>query len=97
MYLHSSTDGQVRLLWAIWLPIDFPISYIVILGLEPTLSSTWGAGLQTWLPYLVHGVFGTVWWFYVPRIIAGFFTWLGKKRDQEKTEGVREGKSQGRR
>lgn len=35
LYLQFGTsDGQSRLLWAIWLPIDFPISLITLAGLD---------------------------------------------------------------
>ena len=72
-------DGQARLLWALWLPIDFPVSYAVIVGLEripDTLPA--GAFLRTWLPHIVHGIFGTIWWFYLPTLVAMLFSWLGK-------------------
>lgn len=80
IYLQSSADGQVRLLWVLWLPIDFPISYAVIFGLEriPDTGPV-GAFLRTYLPHIVHGIFGTLWWFYLPSLIAMFFSWLGKK------------------
>ena len=79
IYLHASADGQARLLWALWLPVDFPVSYTVIVGLEwipDTLPE--GVFLRTWLPHIVHGIFGTIWWFYLPSLVATLFSWLGK-------------------
>jgi hypothetical protein len=62
-------DGQLRLLWAIWLPIDFPVSILVTKGLSVTQSEL----LRFWFPYFVHGLLGTVWWFFIPKIITAVF------------------------
>lgn len=75
VYLHLSTDGQSRLLWALWLPIDFPVSQIVTWGFDSvSAEQAMGGVIRTWLPYFVHGVLGTVWWFFVPTIITNLFS-----------------------
>jgi hypothetical protein len=84
VYLHQSNEGQAILLWTLWKPVDFPISLLVPRGLD-VLPSTgdWAGSLRPALPYLVHGVLGTLWWFCVPFLIAWLFekiTGTGKKR-----------------
>jgi hypothetical protein len=84
VYLHQSNEGQAILLWTLWKPVDFPISLLVPWGLD-VLPSTgdWAGSLRPALPYLVHGVLGTLWWFCVPFLIAWLFgkiTGTGKKR-----------------
>lgn len=77
IYLNFSTDGQSRLLWVLWLPLDFPVSLIVTWGFELVSSEQpIGGFIRMWLPYFVHGVLGAIWWFFVPTIIAGLFNKL---------------------
>jgi hypothetical protein len=80
LYLYLSSEGQTRLLWALWLPLDFPVSLIVIAGLDwiPSDSQLMGATREL-LPYFVHGIVGTIWWFFVPIIIGSLFEKLAKK------------------
>jgi len=55
------------LLWIYWLFADFPVSLLVIAGwwfMDP--DSQYGAVLGYYLPYLVHGLLGAVWWYYIP-------------------------------
>jgi hypothetical protein len=88
IYLDSAEGGQggmAGLLWAVWLPIDFPISLVVTIGLEAIPDTIpIGAFLRTWLPHFVHGIFGTLWWLYLPTFIAMFFSWLGEKAKSNK-------------
>lgn len=74
IYLHQSGEGQAILLWALWLPVDFPISLTVLAGFEllPPDDSI-GSALRRALPYLVHGIFGTLWWYFLPFLITGVF------------------------
>jgi hypothetical protein len=78
-YAAASTDGQAPLVWAIWAIIDFPLSLAYLLLGPPyaqwtqTLSSDRpGLAQFVYLPHLLHGVLGTVWWFFVPFIVAKF-------------------------
>jgi hypothetical protein len=79
LYLYLSTEGQARLLWALWLPIDFPVSLIVIVGFDLIPSDGhFGGFIRTWLPYFVHGVLGTIWWFFIPVLLGNAFKLLKK-------------------
>ena len=82
LYLHfGADDGQARLLWALWLPVDFPVSMTVPLGFKLISSaSPFGLELRTWLPYFVHGILGPIWWYFIPRIIGYIFTRLFPKK-----------------
>ena len=80
LYLHLANDGQARLLWAFWLPLDFPVSLLVIKGFDLiSPDSQLGSFFRVWLPYFVHGVIGTVWWFFMPVVIGSIFNKLLKK------------------
>ena len=75
IYLNLSTDGQSRLLWTLWLTPDFPVSLFMMVGFDViSPDSQIGGFIRTWLPYLVHGVLGTIWWFFVPILIGSIFT-----------------------
>lgn len=63
IFMHGQTDvAQHQLYWIFWLIIDFPISLIVV------LAFTLGAG-DNQLLYFVHGVLGTVWWYFLPKVL----------------------------
>ena len=73
--------GESRLLWALWIPIDFPVSMLVALGLEHIPMTT--DGLQTllaWWPLIVHGIFGTVWWFVLPFTVSRVLERLNRSK-----------------
>jgi hypothetical protein len=74
LYLNQSDDGQARLLWALWLPVDFPVSLAVFAGFE-FISPDHGIGslIRRVSPYFVHGVLGTVWWYFLPFIVKAIY------------------------
>ena len=79
-YLFTSSEGQDRLLWALWLPLDFPVSLFVTIGFDHiSPSSQYGGLVRTWLPYIVHGLLGPIWWFFIPVILANIFNRLLSK------------------
>ena len=86
LYLHSSSEGQAPLLWALWLPLDFPVSLIVIKGFDliPP-DSQLGSFLTKWLPYFVHGLLGTIWWFFIPVLISSIFNRTANKDRKHNT------------
>lgn len=85
-HLSTSLDGQARLLWTLWIPIDFPVSLLVTAGLEGISNeSPMGGVMQTWLPYVVHGGLGTIWWFFIPSVVALVYKKLFRIRQLEKT------------
>jgi hypothetical protein len=63
--------GEGRLLWALWLPIDFPVSLLVDLGfsLIPD-GNRYLETLRAWWPMVVHGVFGSLWWFVATVVVV---------------------------
>jgi len=73
-YLNGSNDGQAILLWTLWTPVDFPVSMTVPLGLD-LLPSDDGIGstARRALPYFVHGVLGTAWWYFLPVLVYKVF------------------------
>lgn len=75
LFVNRSTDPQASLLWVFFAIADFPISLIILFS--GNAYSEWLNGFKQsvivhilYLPYLVHGVVGTIWWYYLPR----FFT-----------------------
>ena len=71
--INRSPDPQAPMLWAVFAIIDFPISLIYFLA--PVLHDTLPQGVhESWvgqvlyLPYLVHGILGTIWWYLLPRL-----------------------------
>lgn len=73
-------DGQSQLLWVIFLVLDFPISLLVWYGYDLNFP---GVGflnsLKEALPYFVHGVLGTVWWYMFPQLISKLFSSVVRK------------------
>lgn len=70
-------DAQSRLLWVLWVPIDFPVSLLVGLGLDFIPSNhVIGSTIRFFLPHIVHGVIGPIWWYF----LISFITVQIKKR-----------------
>jgi len=67
----SGRDGQSQLLWIYWLVIDFPVSLIVILLFAVDVTSHY-------MLYFVHGILGTIWWFFVPTVLHNGFMRIKK-------------------
>lgn len=85
LYLHLSTEGQARLLWTLWLPLDFPVSLFVIKGFDLiSPDSQLGSFVRMWLPYFVHGVLGAIWWYFIPVLIGSALNNLLKKDHVQK-------------
>jgi hypothetical protein len=68
-------DGQETLMWAYWLIIDFPISLLVLLFFLLNVTSHI-------MLYLVHGIIGTIWWFFVPVIINSLYTKFTNRKNR---------------
>ena len=73
-YIALSTDPQAPLVWLVFAIVDFPISLLYYLagGLYSTIVKTLPSFLAQILypPHVIHGLLGTIWWYYLPR----FFT-----------------------
>lgn len=77
----ADRDGQAMLLWMYWLPVDFPISLVLMMGwwvLDPNTACGEAAGY--YLLYVVHGVLGPIWWFYLPSLVVGVARKLGFRK-----------------
>jgi hypothetical protein len=78
-YAAASTDGQAPLVWAIWAVIDFPLllAYLLVGPSYAQWTQAFFSNHQAisqflYLPHLLHGVFGTLWWFVLPSLVAKF-------------------------
>ncbi|PLX92639.1 MAG: hypothetical protein C0619_05400 [Desulfuromonas sp.] len=54
--------AQHQLNWIFWWLIDFPVSLLVFLAKPVGFKSVWTL-------YIIHGVIGTIWWYFLPRIL----------------------------
>ena len=73
MYIRLSTSPQAPLLWAAFAVFDFPASllYMCVGPISSNLLDNAGDSIAAQLlywPYLIHGVVGTVWWYFLPRL-----------------------------
>ena len=74
-YIHLSPDPQASLIWMIWAVIDFPWS-LLYFAAGPSYSRLLAevsakieiVGYLFYLPYVVHGFVGTVWWYFLPTV-----------------------------
>jgi hypothetical protein len=69
-----SKDPQASLIWSLWAIVDFPISLIYLLAgddYSKFLEAIDGVGLAQalYLPHVIHGFFGTLWWYFLPRLL----------------------------
>ena len=55
----AARDGQAQLLWIFWLVGDFPVSLLVFVAKAVGFRSIWTL-------YFIHGVVGTIWWYFLP-------------------------------
>lgn len=77
----GSHDAMSGMLWGIWKPVDFPVSLLAYYGFVPT-PREWGLTslIAFTYPYFVHGVLGTVWWYFIPRIMGFAFSKIMPER-----------------
>jgi hypothetical protein len=63
------------LIWLVWAAADFPISLLYWAIAEP--YSSWLDSMRgqpiiqslLYLPYVIHGLLGAIWWYWLPRLI----------------------------
>ena len=71
LYVRSLSDPQAPLLLAVFVIVDFPVSMIYFLVAKLHLNF---ADLRNpvfeflYPPYLIHGLLGTIWWYFLPRL-----------------------------
>lgn len=58
----ASNGGQFALLYVVFVIADFPVS--ILYFFFPVLVC-FLMFLTGYLPYLIHGCFGTMWWFFI--------------------------------
>jgi len=83
LYVNTSPSPQAPMSWIYWAKLDFPISLIydiscpsyfnLVNQLKPSFF-----GYFFYLPHLIHGFLGTVWWYFLPGLfmskrIGGFW------------------------
>jgi len=80
VYIHSDAAerSQSALYWLAWFPVDLPWSFLNFLpqwvtpvGVEAVLGIPLYSLAEYWHVF-VHGVIGTAWWYFLPRIVATF-------------------------
>ena len=62
--ISSSNDPQAYLLLIVFMFIDFPVSLLYFLVVSENTS---GTGL--FLPTIIHGILGGLWWYFLPRLV----------------------------
>ena len=79
-YMHILVeDGQAQLLWIIFLVVDFPVSLVTLLAYKLLPHGTEIANIARFItPYIVHGIIGSMWWYFLPQIISYFFKKISK-------------------
>ena len=66
-----SNDPQAPLIWVIFAIVDFPVSLLYMLWayfsdfIDANLCC--GLSIILYFPYLIHGVLGSIWWYFLPR------------------------------
>jgi hypothetical protein len=72
LFIALSGDPQASLIWVIFAIADFPVSLLYMLKafFSSSLDADLCCGLTFifYLPYLVHGIFGAIWWYLLPRL-----------------------------
>jgi hypothetical protein len=68
MFVNLSLGGQAPLVWGIWVVVDFPVSLLYYLSAYSGPLNAVGAQYPVlaqllYLPHLIHGVAGTLWWY----------------------------------
>jgi hypothetical protein len=68
IYTLAAQDSEASMIWYFFYFIDFPVSLLYLLGQVLYIAN--GIPVLEWMlypPYVIHGILGTVWWFYVGR------------------------------
>lgn len=80
MMNYGSQDAMAGMLWGFWKTVDFPVSLLAFYGfIPPPIEWSISIFLKFIYPYFIHGVLGTIWWFFIPVVIGSIFNKLLKK------------------
>jgi hypothetical protein len=71
-YIRHSASPQASLIWGIFAIFDFPISSVYFFAggaYSKWLDALGNSSLAqiAYLPHLIHGLLGTIWWYFLPR------------------------------
>ena len=76
IYVNNSSSEQSEFIWLLWFPVDFPWSLLHLVGgkqygrfIRLIYDYSYVLYSMLYTPYLVHGYIGTIWWFFLPKII----------------------------
>jgi hypothetical protein len=73
----GSQDAMSGMLWGLWKTVDFPVSLLAFYGFIPApIEWSFSILVKFIYPYFIHGVLGTIWWFFIPVIIGDIFNKL---------------------
>jgi hypothetical protein len=87
-WVEHSADGQSSLVYVFWFPIDLPWSLLYF-----AIGSQYGDWLDGvhkvssvlgnvfYPPYLIHGLVGTIWWYFLPGIARAYFGAKPRSKD----------------
>jgi hypothetical protein len=84
VFVNLSSDGQAPLAWGIWVVVDFPVSLLYYLSAYAGSLNAVGAQYPVlaqllYLPHLVHGVAGTLWWYGLTRVCQNVFRYIRRR------------------
>jgi hypothetical protein len=73
--IRRSADPQAPLLWGVFAIADLPISllYMCVPQAYGDWVDSFGDGpiaQLLYFPHLLHGMLGTVWWYFLPRLLT---------------------------
>jgi hypothetical protein len=76
IYTITSHDGQASLVWIFWVIADLPVGLLdllpgknFMLWLDSLSKTSPAAAYLLYPPYVVHGLIGTLWWYFIPRLL----------------------------
>jgi uncharacterized membrane protein YjdF len=75
IYIYTSSDGQAALVWTMWLVPDFPVSLLHLLApaysrwIHSVVVRDSVVDYFVYAPHVIHGLFGTLWWYLMPRAV----------------------------
>ena len=73
-YVYKSSTGQAALVWVFWAVIDLPVSLLYLLApaysrfVNELVGQTAFAHIL-YFPHLIHGLLGTIWWYFLCRFV----------------------------
>ena len=73
LYVRNLRDPQAPLLLAVCVFVDFPVSLLDLLfaSLHLQLANLEKPAFEfLYPPYFIHGLLGTIWWYFLPRLVT---------------------------